>query len=49
MTDAGAIVIVVGLALFVLVLHWGPRPGKWFDGAADDLDWLIERLRGKMG
>ena len=46
MTAGDAVVILIGLALFVLVMRWGPRPGKWIDGATDDLDWLIERLRG---
>ena len=45
MTAGDAVVIVVGLALFVLVLRWGPRPGKWISQAGRDLDWLVERIR----
>ena len=46
LTAADAIVIVVGLALFVLILRWGLRPGQWLDRAAGDLDWMIERIKG---
>ena len=45
MTPADAVVIVVGLALFVLALRWGVHPGKWIDGAAHGLDWTIQRIR----
>jgi hypothetical protein len=43
-TARDAVIVMIGLALFVLVLRCGLRPGKWIDGASKYLDWLIERL-----
>ena len=45
MTAGDAVVILIGLAMFVLILRWGPRPGRWIDGTGRDLDWMIERVR----
>ena len=45
MTGADAIVILIGLALFVTIVAYGLDAGKWIKQAGRDLDWLVERIR----
>ena len=45
MTAGDAVVIVVGLALFVLIAAYGLDAGQWIKQAGRDLDWLVERIR----
>jgi hypothetical protein len=45
MNDRDAGVILAGLGVLILIVALSPRPGRWWDRAAGELDWLIDRIK----